>query len=143
MRGDIYRLTTDPHARAHEQQGARYAVVVQSEALLTSTLIAVPTSPSARAAAHRPEIRIGKQRTRVLTEQIQAVDPRSGSAPTWDDSIESRPLTSKRHCAWCSDCSEPPSPRWWSSLCSCTSTTEHINGRVAVSPEPEITPGSG
>ena len=75
MRGDIYRLNTDPHARGHEQQGARYAVVVQSEALLTSTLIAVPTSTSARPAAHRPEIRIGKQRSRVLTEQIQAVDP--------------------------------------------------------------------
>jgi mRNA interferase MazF len=81
MRGDIYRLSTNPHARDHEQQGPRYAVVVQSDALLTSTVIAVPTSASARASAHRPEIRIGKQRTRVLVEQIQAVDSEKRFGP--------------------------------------------------------------
>ena len=75
MRGEIYQLKANPPARGHEQQGARFAVVVQSDALLTSTVIAAPTSTSARPAIHRPEIRIGKQRTRVLVEQIQAVDP--------------------------------------------------------------------
>ncbi|MDR7300482.1 mRNA interferase MazF [Haloactinomyces albus] len=54
---------------------------MQSDALLTSTLIAVPTSASAQQAAHRPEIRIGKQRTRVLVEQVQAVDPEKRFGP--------------------------------------------------------------
>jgi mRNA interferase MazF len=73
MRGDIYQLKTNSHADGHEQH-PRYAVVVQSDALVTSTVIAVPTSASARASVHRPEIGIGKQRTRVLVEQLQAVD---------------------------------------------------------------------
>lgn len=56
-------------------------MVVQSDSLLTSTLIAIPTSTSARPAAHRPEIHIGKQRTRVLVEQVQAVDPEKRFGP--------------------------------------------------------------
>lgn len=75
MRGDIYQLKANPDARGHEQRGPRYAVILQSDALLTSTVIAAPTSASARPAAHRPEIRIGEQLTRVLVEQVQAVDP--------------------------------------------------------------------
>jgi mRNA interferase MazF len=75
MRGDIYQLKSNPNARGHEQRGPRYAVILQSDALLTSTVIAAPTSTSARPAAHRPEIRIGNVRTRVLVEQVQAVDP--------------------------------------------------------------------
>ena len=75
MRGDVYQLKANTQAQGHQRRGSRYAVVVQSDALLTSTLIAVPTSTSARPAVHRPEIRVGGQRTRVLTEQLQAVDP--------------------------------------------------------------------
>lgn len=75
MRGDVFRLKENRKARGHEQHGARYAVVVQSDALLTSTLIAAPTSRSARATSYRPEISINGTKTRVLVEQIQAVDP--------------------------------------------------------------------
>jgi mRNA interferase MazF len=58
-----------------EQSGQRYAVVVQSDDLwLLSTVVVVPTSTSARAATFRPEIVVGGQRTRVLCEQIRAVD---------------------------------------------------------------------
>ncbi|MEV4731093.1 type II toxin-antitoxin system PemK/MazF family toxin [Saccharopolyspora sp. NPDC049426] len=71
----MYRLKENPNARGHEQRGPRFAVILQSDALLTSTVIAAPTSTSARPAAHRPEVRIGKQRTRVLVEQLQAIDP--------------------------------------------------------------------
>lgn len=56
-------------------------MVVQSDSLLTSTLIAVPTSTSAQPAVHRPEIRIGNQRTRMLVEQVQAVDPEKRFGP--------------------------------------------------------------
>lgn len=75
MRGDIYRLRDNRDGRGHEQRGARYAVVLQSDALLTSTLIAAPTSHSARPASYRPEISIGDTSARVLVEQLQAVDP--------------------------------------------------------------------
>lgn len=75
MRGDIFRLKDNRKARGHEQRGPRYAVVIQSDALLTSTLIAAPTSRSARATSYRPEIAIDGAATRVLVEQIQAVDP--------------------------------------------------------------------
>lgn len=77
MRGDVYRLRDNPRARGHEQRGARYAVVLQSDALLASTVLAAPTSASARAASYRPEVRLNGTPTRVLVEQLQAVDPES------------------------------------------------------------------
>lgn len=75
MRGDIYRLRDDRAAKGHEQRGPRYAVVVQSDALLTSTLLAAPTSRSARPTSYRPEVTVDGERSRVLVEQLQAVDP--------------------------------------------------------------------
>lgn len=75
MRGDIYRLKDNPHARGHEQRGTRFAVVLQSDTLLSSTVIAAPTSTSARPAVHRPEIELLGERTRVLVEQLLAIDP--------------------------------------------------------------------
>lgn len=76
MRGDVYRLSSPRGARGHEQQGARYAVVVQSDDLhLLSTWLVAPTSTSARAATFRPSIEIEGTETRVLAEQASAVDP--------------------------------------------------------------------
>lgn len=75
MRGDVYRLRDNPHATGHEQRGARYAVVLQSDALLGSTLIAAPTSRSARATSYRPKITIDGTPTLVLVEQLTSVDP--------------------------------------------------------------------
>ncbi|MEJ2853594.1 MULTISPECIES: type II toxin-antitoxin system PemK/MazF family toxin [unclassified Saccharothrix] len=75
MRGEVYRLRAPRDARGHEQQGARYAVVVQSSALPLSTWLVAPTSASARAASFRPEVEVNGQRTRVLVEQTAAVDP--------------------------------------------------------------------
>lgn len=75
MRGDVYRLLAPRGARGHEQRGPRYAVVVQSDSLPLSTWLVAPTSTSARAATFRPEIVIGGDTTRVLAEQIAAVDP--------------------------------------------------------------------
>ncbi|WP_431240251.1 type II toxin-antitoxin system PemK/MazF family toxin [Mycolicibacterium aichiense] len=59
----------------HEQSGARYAVVVQSDQLPLSTWLVAPTSTSARAASSRPEVEIGGLSTQVLAEQTAAVDP--------------------------------------------------------------------
>ena len=75
MRGDVHRLRAPRDARGHEQGGARYAVVVQSDDLPLSTLLVAPTSTSARAASFRPEINIEGSTTRVLAEQTAAVDP--------------------------------------------------------------------
>lgn len=75
MRGEIYRLRAPRGARGHEQEGRRYAVVVQSDQLPLSTWLVAPTSTSARAATFRPEIEVAGQPTRVLAEQTAAIDP--------------------------------------------------------------------
>lgn len=75
MRGDLYRLKTPKTARGHEQKGERYAVVVQSDDLPLSTWVVAPTSTARRPASFRPEIHIDGQRTRVIVEQLAAVDP--------------------------------------------------------------------
>jgi mRNA interferase MazF len=73
-RGDVFRLRLR-QGKGHEQQGVRYGVVVQSDALLTlSTVLVAPTSRSARAASFRPEVEIEESATRVLVEQTGAVD---------------------------------------------------------------------
>ncbi|MEJ5946908.1 type II toxin-antitoxin system PemK/MazF family toxin [Pseudokineococcus basanitobsidens] len=81
MRGDLHRLRSPRGARGHEQSGARFAVVVQSDDLPLSTWLVAPTSTSARAASFRPEVDVEGRATRVLTEQTAAVDPeRLGAA---------------------------------------------------------------
>lgn len=55
--------------------GGRFAVVVQADELLPrSVVIVAPTSTSARAASFRPEIELDGRTTRVLVEQLGAVD---------------------------------------------------------------------
>ncbi|MCB1255480.1 MAG: type II toxin-antitoxin system PemK/MazF family toxin [Microthrixaceae bacterium] len=74
LRGDVYRLRI-PKGIGHEQHGVRYGVVVQADEFLPRSVILIaPTSLSARSASFRPEIEIDGQRTRVLVEQVGAVD---------------------------------------------------------------------
>lgn len=75
MRGDVYRLQAPRGARGSEQRGSRYAVVVQSDDLLLSTILVAPTSRSAPPRIFRPTITIGNDQTQVLVEQIAAVAP--------------------------------------------------------------------
>jgi mRNA interferase MazF len=76
LRGDVYRFRL-PKGVGHEQQGERYGVVVQADEFLPrSVVIVAPTSRSARAASFRPEVEIAGEHTRVLVEQIGAVDNR-------------------------------------------------------------------
>lgn len=73
-RGEIYRIRLSP-ARGHEQAGTRYGVIVQADELLgLSTAIVAPTSRSATPATFRPEIEMDGGSTRVLVEQLRAVD---------------------------------------------------------------------
>jgi mRNA interferase MazF len=64
--------------------------VVQAGDLLSlSTVIVAPTSASAQPASFRPEITVARTRTRVLVDQLTAVDSsrlgRSAGALTWQE----------------------------------------------------------
>lgn len=73
-RGDIFSLRL-PRGVGHEQRGHRFGVVVQSDALLTRSVVLIaPTSTSAKPASFRPEIEIDGASTRVLIEHVGAVD---------------------------------------------------------------------
>lgn len=75
-RGDVYRVRLAKGA-GREQHGPRYAVVVQADALLgLSTVLVAPTSRSALAASFRPEVELGGESTRVMVEQLRALDIR-------------------------------------------------------------------
>lgn len=73
-RGDIFTLRL-PKGSGHEQHGRRFGVVVQSDALLPRSVVLIaPTSASAKPASFRPEIELDGESTRVLVEQVGAVD---------------------------------------------------------------------
>ncbi len=73
-RGDIYELRP-PRRSGREQQGRRFGVVVQADALLPRSVVLIaPTSRSARQASFRPEVVVDGEATQVLVEQVGAVD---------------------------------------------------------------------
>lgn len=74
VRGEVFRLRAGRATRGGEQQGERFAVVVQADELLAlSTVLICPTSRSAPSRSFRPTIELLGQRTRVLVEQTTAV----------------------------------------------------------------------
>jgi mRNA interferase MazF len=74
QRGEVYRFKL-PKGVGHEQRGERFGVVVQADALLPRSVVLVaPTSTSARPASFRPKVSIADGSTRVLVEQVGAVD---------------------------------------------------------------------
>lgn len=76
LRGDIFTLRL-PKGTGHEQHGRRFGVIVQADAFMPRSVILVaPTSRSARPASFRPEVIIEGETTRVLVEQVGAVDVR-------------------------------------------------------------------
>jgi mRNA interferase MazF len=76
VRGEIFRLPSPRGARAHEQRGARYAVIVQADEFLDlSTVLVAPTSTRAHSASFRPTISLEGSETRILVEQTTVVDP--------------------------------------------------------------------
>jgi len=73
-RGDVYRVRL-PKRDGREQHGPRYAVLVQADELLgLSTVLVAPTSRSAPPASFRPEVEVVAERTRVMVEQMRALD---------------------------------------------------------------------
>lgn len=76
QRGEVFRLRVPRAVRGHEQAGTRYGVVLQADELLAlSTVIIAPTSTRALPASFRPEVEIDGSRSRVLVEQLGAIDP--------------------------------------------------------------------
>lgn len=72
MRGEVYRLTA--RGRGHEQNGPRYAVVLQPDWLTLSTWIVAFTSTRARPASFRPPVSIAGRETLVMCDQLATVD---------------------------------------------------------------------
>lgn len=73
-RGDVFNIRL-PKGVGHEQYGKRYGVIVQSDALLPRSVVLIaPTSTSAKAASFRPEVEVEGTETKVLVEQMGAVD---------------------------------------------------------------------
>jgi mRNA interferase MazF len=73
-RGEVYRFRI-PKGIGHSQRGERYGVIVQADELLPRSVVLVaPTSRSARPASFRPEVEVAGDVTRVLVEQVAAVD---------------------------------------------------------------------
>ncbi len=72
MRGEVYRLPA--RGKGHEQQGRRYAVVLQPDWLTLSTWIVAFTSTSARATSFRPLVSVAGRQTLVMCDQLATVD---------------------------------------------------------------------
>jgi len=72
VRGEVYRLPA--RGKGHEQQGRRYAVVLQPDWLALSTWVVAFTSTSARETSFRPPVEIRQRRTLVMCDQIATVD---------------------------------------------------------------------
>jgi mRNA interferase MazF len=74
VRGDIYRLKTARNTSGHEQRGPRYGIVIQSDAVMRSTVMVIPTSTSAIDDGTRVKLTISGVKTQALTEQMAAID---------------------------------------------------------------------
>lgn len=72
----MYELPAPRDTAGHEQRGARYGIVVQSDDLeWLSTWLVVPTSTSAAAFSWRPEVTVLGKTTRALTEHTVGLSP--------------------------------------------------------------------
>ncbi|MGI8576430.1 MAG: type II toxin-antitoxin system PemK/MazF family toxin [Nocardioidaceae bacterium] len=67
MRGEVYRLPA--RGKGHEQNGRRFAVVLQPDWLTLSTWIVAFTSSSARETTFRPSVTIADRHTLVMCDQ--------------------------------------------------------------------------
>lgn len=75
FRSDIRAFRPARTAKGHEQQGRRYAVVLQTnEFQWLNTVVVAPTSTVAQPAIFRPELTIRGRKTRILLDQVIAAD---------------------------------------------------------------------
>lgn len=74
IRGAVYPVDLGDAKRGHEQRGRRLGLVMSIEQNAWSTVTIIPTSTSAQASVFRPEAIIAGRSTRVLIDQIRAID---------------------------------------------------------------------
>jgi mRNA interferase MazF len=75
VRGDLYPVKGIKDRGGHEQRGPRFAVALQSDDLLLSTVIVALTSTSCAPSMNRPEVDLADGRTtRIMVDQITAID---------------------------------------------------------------------
>lgn len=73
IRGAIYRIDLG-RPRGDEQGGKRLGLVMSPSDSPLSVVTVVPTSASAGASIHRPELEIAGRPTRILVDQIRSID---------------------------------------------------------------------
>jgi mRNA interferase MazF len=74
VRGDVYPIEGIKDRRGHEQSGPRFAVALQSDDLLLSTVIVALTSTSCAPSMNRPEVDLADGRTtKIMVDQITVV----------------------------------------------------------------------
>lgn len=74
IRGAVYPIDLGDVKRGHEQRGRRLGLVLSIEQSAWSTVTVIPTSTSAQPSVFRPEVVIAGRATRILIDQIRAVD---------------------------------------------------------------------
>lgn len=73
IRGAVYRIDLG-RPRGHEQGGRRLGLVVSPTDSPLSVVTVIPTSTSAGASIHRPELEIAGMATRLLVDQVRSID---------------------------------------------------------------------
>jgi mRNA interferase MazF len=74
QRGDVVELRLAKGV-GHEQRSRRFGVVVQSDALSPRSVVLIsPRSTSAKDSTFRPEVEILGEKTKILVEQVAALD---------------------------------------------------------------------
>lgn len=73
IRGAVYRIDLG-RARGHEQGGKRLGLVVSPSDSPLSVVTVIPTSTSAGPSIHRPELEVAGRSTRMLVDQVRAID---------------------------------------------------------------------
>jgi mRNA interferase MazF len=76
IRGGIYEANFGQAKRGFEQRGERFAVVMSRHPANWSVVLVVPTSTGAQAAIFRPEVEVVGRQTRLLVDQMRAIDTR-------------------------------------------------------------------
>src|SRR5262245_64490759 len=74
IRGAAYRVDLGDAKRGHEQRGRRLGLAISPADMAWSVATIVPTSTKAQPAIFRPELEIAGERTRMLIDQIRAID---------------------------------------------------------------------
>jgi mRNA interferase MazF len=74
IRGAVYQVDLGEHRRGHEQRGRRLGVLVSPTDSPLSVVTVVPTSTTAGPSIHRPAAVVAGRESRLLVDQVRAVD---------------------------------------------------------------------